>query len=85
MSATTVKCISLTQYKASKNVTKLDIFTSRKTSKKYAVLPNGDFAGMLSEDCDLNKPVVVFTMRDETGETWDFFANGEERVAEASI
>jgi len=41
MSATTVKCISLTQYKASKNVTKLDIFTSRKTSKKYAVLPNG--------------------------------------------
>jgi len=40
---------------------------------------------MVSEDCDLTKPIVVFTMRDETGETWDFFANGEERVAEASI
>lgn len=85
MATTTVKVISLAQYKEAKSIARLDVFTSKK-GNKYATLPNGDFAGMLAEDIDLTKPIVVFTMRDEdTAEVWDFIANGTPREPDASI
>ena len=85
--AKVVKTLELPQWKKVNNVSALSIFTSRTSGKKYATnKETGDFIGMLSEDFDPKKPVVVFLMADdESGETWNFIANGEPRVEEFAL
>ena len=85
--AKVVKTLELPQWKKVNNVGALSIFTSRTSGKKYATnKETGDFIGMLSEDFDNTKPVVVFLMADdESGETWNFIANGEPRVEEFAL
>ena len=83
--ATTTKVIALADLKLALNTPRLDIFTSKK-GNRYATQANGDFVGMLAEDCDTAKPIVAFYMADdETGDTWIFIANGTPRVPDASI
>jgi hypothetical protein len=85
--AKVVKTLELPQWKKVNNVSALSIFTSRTSGKKYATnKETGDFIGMLSEDFDNTKPVVVFLMADdESGETWNFIANGEPRKEEFAL
>ena len=85
--AKVVKTLELPQWKKVNNVSALSIFTGKTSGKKYAVnKETGDFIGMLSEDFDPKKPVVVFLMADdESGETWNFIANGEPRVEEFAL
>ena len=85
--AKVVKTLELPQWKKVNNVSALSIFTSRTSGKKYATnKETGDFIGMLSEDFDPKKPVVVFLMADdESGETWNFIANGEPRKEEFAL
>ena len=84
--AKVVKTLELPQWKKVNNVSALSIFTSRTSGKKYATnKETGDFIGILSEDFDNTKPVVVFLMADESGETWNFIANGEPRKEEFAL
>ena len=85
--AKVVKTLELPQWKKVNNVSALSIFTSRTSGKKYATnKETGDFIGMLSEDFDNTKSVVVFLMADdESGETWNFIANGEPRKEEFAL
>ena len=85
--AKVVKTLELPQWKKVNNVSALSIFTSRTSGKKYATnKETGDFIGMLSEDFDPKKPVVVFLMADdESREQWDFIANGEPRKEEFAL
>ena len=85
--AKVVKTLELPQWKKVNNVSALSIFTSRTSGKKYATSKEtGDFIGMLSEDFDPKKPVVVFLMADdESGEQWNFIANGEPRKEEFAL
>jgi hypothetical protein len=85
--AKVVKTLELPQWKKVNNVSALSIFTGKTSGKKYAVnKETGDFIGMLSEDFDNTKPVVVFLMADdESGETWNFIANGEPRVEDFAL
>lgn len=85
--AKVVKTLELPQWKKVNNVSALSIFTGKTSGKKYAVnKETGDFIGMLSEDFDNTKPVVVFLMADdESGETWNFIANGEPRKEEFAL
>ena len=84
--ATTTKVLSVANYKLSKGITALNVYTSKKSGKKYATTPVGDFIGMIADDTDLTKPIVVMSMLDEdTAETWDFLCNGEERAPEATL
>lgn len=87
MAAKTTKVLELQQFKTLNNIKALSIFTSKSTGKKYATdKETGDFIGMLSEDFDKAKPVVVFLMADEeSGETWNFIANGEPREEDFSL
>lgn len=85
--AKVVKTLELPQWKKVNNVSALSIFTSRTSGKKYATnKETGDFIGMLSEDFDPKKDVIVFLMADEeTGERWNFIANGEPRKEEFAL
>ena len=85
--AKVVKTLELPQWKKVNNVSALSIFTSRTSGKKYATnKETGDFIGMLSEDFDNTKPIVVFLMANEdTGEQWNFIANGEPRKEEFAL
>ena len=85
--AKVVKTLELPQWKKVNNVSALSIFTGKTSGKKYAVnKETGDFIGMLSEDFDNTKPVVVFLMADdESEETWNFIANGEPRKEEFAL
>lgn len=85
--AKVVKTLELPQWKKVNNVSALSIFTGKTSGKKYAVnKETGDFIGMLSEDFDNTKPVVVFLMaNEETGEQWNFIANGEPRKEEFAL
>lgn len=86
MATTTTKVISVATYKTSHNIAKINVYTSKKSSKRYATTPAGDFIGMIADDTDLAKPVVVMSMHDdETGESWDFLCNGEERQPDAVL
>ena len=87
MAQNVAKSWTLPQYKSAHNLTTLELFTSKKTGKKYACRKdNGDFIGMLSEDFDKAKPVSVLQMHDtETAETWLFICNGEPRIAEDTL
>lgn len=78
---------SLDQFKAARGIKTIDVFTSRKTSKKYAVRHDtNEFIGMLAADLDKTKPVGVLQMKDnESGETWLFVCNYEPRVAEDTL
>ena len=85
--AKVVKTLELPQWKKVNNVSALSIFTSRTSGKKYATnKETGDFIGMLSEDFEPKKPVIVFLMaNEETGEQWNFIANGEPRKEEFAL
>ena len=84
--ATTTKVLSVANFKASRGITAINIYTSKKSGKRYATTVTGDFIGMLAEDCDLAKDIVVMSMLDdESGETWDFLCNGTEREPEATL
>lgn len=81
----TVKSVSLSQFKASKNITKLSVYTS-KAGNLYACDESGNFIGMLAEDFDRTKPVMVHTIvNTSTGENWFFIANGEPKTEEFSL
>lgn len=85
--AKVVKTLDLPQWKKVNEVKALSIFTGKTSGKKYAVnKETGDFIGMLSEDFDNTKPVVVFLMADEeSGEQWNFIANGEPRKEDFAL
>ena len=85
--AKVVKTLELPQWKKVNNVSALSIFTSRTSGKKYATnKETGDFIGMLSNDFDPEKPVVVLLMEnEETGEQWNFIANEKPRVEEFAL
>ena len=78
---------SLDQFKAANKLDTIDIFTARKSGKKYACRRDtGAFIGMLAADLDKTKPVGVLQMKDnESGETWLFVCNYEPRVAEDTL
>lgn len=81
----TTKTVTLEQFKASKSITKLSVYTS-KAGNLYACDQNGEFVGMLASDFDRTKPVLVHTMQNtSTGETWFFVANGEPKAEEFSL
>lgn len=83
---TTTKVLSVANFKASRKIATINVYTSKKSGKKYATTPTGDFIGMIADDTDLAKPIVVMSMLDEeTAEVWDFLCNGEERAPEATI
>lgn len=81
----TLKSVSLSQFKAQKNITKLSVYAS-KAGNLYACDQNGEFIGMLAGDFNREKPVMVHTMQNiSTGETWLFIANGEPKAEEFSL
>ena len=85
--AKVVKTLELPQWKKVNNVSALSIYTGRTSGKKYATnKETGDFIGMLSEDFDPKKPVIVFLMEDEDNhQQWNFIANGEPRKEEFAL
>ena len=81
----TTKSVTLEQFKASKNITKLSVYTSR-AGNLYACDESGEFIGMLASDFDRSKPVLVHTMADTTtGDRWLFIANGEPKKETFSL
>ena len=78
---------TLEQFKTIKNISKLEIFTSKNTGKKYACnKATGEFVGMLSPDFNPQKDISVLEMSDETtGEHWLFICNGEPREADFEL
>jgi hypothetical protein len=84
-STKTLKSVSLSQFKAQNNITKLSVYTS-KAGNLYACDQNGNFVGMLAEDFDRTKDVLVHSMvNTSTSETWFFIANGTPKVEEFSL
>ena len=85
--ATVKQSWTLEQFKNARGINTLEIFTSKKSGKKYACRKDtGDFIGMLSPDFDKAEPVGVMEMLDEeTGENWLFICNAEPRVAEDTL
>ena len=78
---------SLDQFKAAHGIGMIDVFTSRKSGKKYAVRHDtNEFIGMLAADLDKTKDIGVLQMKDnDSGETWLFVCNYEPRVAEDTL
>jgi hypothetical protein len=87
MEAIVSKSWTLEQYKNANSINAIDVFTSKKTGRKYGCNHNtGEFIGMLSEDFDKTQPIRVLRMvNEESGETWDFICNGEPRMAEETL
>ena len=82
----TSKVLSLAEFKSAEGITRLDVYTGKTSGKRYACDQRGDFIGMLAEDFDSTKAIVVFYMQDEeSGETWKFIANGEPRQPEFTL
>ena len=81
------KSWTLPQYKVAHNLEAIELFTARKSGKRYACRKDtGEFIGMLADDFDKAKPVSVLQMHDtDTAETWLFICNGEPRVAEDTL
>lgn len=69
------KSILLNDYKEINKISRIDVFLSKKTQKKYACHPDGTFIGMLAADLDKTKPMSVVTVSNEDGETWTFIGN----------
>lgn len=85
MNTKTTKTVTLEQFKASKSITKLSVYTS-KAGNLYACDQNGEFVGMLASDFDRSKPVMVHYMADATtGDSWLFIANGEPKEETFSL
>ncbi len=68
--------ISVTEYCQKHNTENLEVFTSKKTGKDYAVTTTGEFVGLISVNFDEKLPAYVYTVKEnKTGETWDFIDN----------
>lgn len=86
MPTTTTRVLSVANFKASNKIDTINVYTSKKSGKRYATTTAGDFIGMIADDTDLAQPVVVISMRDdESGEIWDFLCNGTEREPDATL
>ena len=72
--ATFVKRMTVSAYCKLNNATELEVFTSAKTGKDYAVTDTGEFVGMISADFDSSQPAFVITVQ-EGLEKWDFIGN----------
>ena len=78
--AKVIKTQTLAAFKTANKISKLSIYKS-KAGNLYACNEADDFIGMLAEDFDATKPVLVHNMIDEeTSETWNFLANGEKNA-----
>jgi hypothetical protein len=78
--AKVIKTQTLAGYKLANKISKINIFKSSK-GNLYACDEADNFVGMLAEDFDSSKPVLVHNMmNEETGETWNFLVNGEKTV-----
>jgi len=83
--AKTVKSRTLDSFKASNNLTTLKVKRSSKDNL-YAVTEENELVAWVAANLDPAKPVLVHQMQDEeTGETWEFMANGELREAEFTL
>lgn len=77
---------TLDQFKTAHGIKTLNVFTSRKTGKKYAVrADNNQFVGMLAADLDKSKAGVLQMKDSDSGEEWLYICNYEPRVAEDTL
>jgi hypothetical protein len=73
------KRVTLARYKATKDITKIDIKVSKTKGIKYAVTEDGEYIGTVLPDFDKALPIFILTFTDtESGESWDAVGNYNE-------
>lgn len=70
---------TINEFKAELNISSLEVRKSLSSGKRF-VRVQGERIG-LAENCELNKPMVVITMEDDTAE-WRFITNEKEESSE---